>query len=61
MVVSIDEFRHKVHQAAFRVTKVAAPLSELGPEQDDKVRTTIRPAPYFWRLRNARRLACASS
>jgi hypothetical protein len=34
MVVSIDEFLQKVHQADFRVTKVAAPRGKIGAEPD---------------------------
>jgi len=35
MVVCIDEFLQKVHQSAFRFTKVAAPPREAGSEPDD--------------------------
>jgi hypothetical protein len=35
MVVCIDECLQKVHQPAFRVTKVAAPPGEVGPQPDD--------------------------
>jgi hypothetical protein len=35
MVICIDEFLQKVHQPAFRVTKVAAPPREVGSEPDD--------------------------
>ena len=35
MVVYIDEYLQKVREAAFRVTKVAAPPGKAGPEPDD--------------------------
>jgi hypothetical protein len=35
MVVCIDEFLQKVHQPAFRVTKVAAPPRQAGKEDDN--------------------------
>jgi hypothetical protein len=35
MVVCIDKFLQKVHQPAFRFTKVAAPPGEVCPEPED--------------------------
>jgi hypothetical protein len=35
MVIPIDDLLHKVRKPAFRVTKVASPPREVGPEHDD--------------------------